>query len=198
MRLIKIFLMILIISFSSCNKTTEAFIVADIPEIYINKSELKLVAIKGQWFYNNSPFNGFAIIEDENNIILEKTGYLNGKREGVYKKWFSNEQLQKEAYYKQNKLVGVTKIWWANNNLASEFHYLDGIKHGTQKMWYPNGQLSKMRNLNMGKEEGMQQAWLENGKIYVNYEAKNGRIFGMNRANLCYKLKEENIQYAKN
>ena len=41
----------------------------------------------------------------------------------------------------------------------------------------------------------MQQAWLENGKIYVNYEAKNGRKFGMNRANLCYELKEEEIQY---
>jgi hypothetical protein len=51
--------------------------------------------------------------------------------------------------------------------------------------------------LNKGKEEGLQQAWLENGKIYVNYEAKNGRIFGMNRANLCYKLKNEKVQYAK-
>ena len=38
---------------------------------------------------------------------------------------------------------------------------------------------------------------LENGKIYVNYEAKNGRIFGMNRTNLCYKLKNEKVQYAK-
>jgi hypothetical protein len=42
----------------------------------------------------------------------------------------------------------------------------------------------------------LQQAWLENGTLYVNYEAKNGRIFGMNRANLCYKLKNEKVQYA--
>ena len=39
----------------------------------------------------------------------------------------------------------------------------------------------------------MQKAWLKNGKLYVNYEAKNGRIFGMRRANACYKLEDEII-----
>ena len=42
-----------------------------------------------------------------------------------------------------------------------------------------------------GKEEGLQKAWLPNGTLYVNYEAKNGRIFGMLRANSCYKLENE-------
>ena len=27
----------------------------------------------------------------------------------------------------------------------------------------------------------------------MNYEAKNGRVFGMKRANLCYQLKNEKI-----
>ncbi|MEM7512572.1 MAG: toxin-antitoxin system YwqK family antitoxin, partial [Bacteroidota bacterium] len=48
-----------------------------------------------------------------------------------------------------------------------------------------------------GKEEGLQQAWRENGKIYNNYEAKNGRIFGLKRANLSYELDNEIIQYAE-
>jgi hypothetical protein len=37
----------------------------------------------------------------------------------------------------------------------------------------------------------MQQAWLETGALYVNYEAKNGRIFGLLRSNLCYQLENE-------
>jgi len=39
----------------------------------------------------------------------------------------------------------------------------------------------------------MQKAWLKNGTLYVNYEAKNGRVFGMRRANSCYKLEDETI-----
>lgn len=46
-----------------------------------------------------------------------------------------------------------------------------------------------------GREEGMQKAWRENGKIYNNYEAKNGRIFGLKRANLCYELENEEVQF---
>jgi antitoxin component YwqK of YwqJK toxin-antitoxin module len=45
-----------------------------------------------------------------------------------------------------------------------------------------------------GQEEGMQKAWRENGKIYNNYEAKNGRIFGLKRASLCFQLEDEIVQ----
>ena len=55
------------------------------------------------------------------------------------------------------------------------------------------GQIAKLRNLVDGKERGVQKAWLANGKLYVNYEAKNGRVFGMRRANSCYKLEDEVI-----
>ena len=62
---------------------------------------------------------------------------------------------------------------------------------GVSKEWFSNGQLSKLRNLVDGKENGFQKAWLQNGKLYVNYEAKNGRIFGMRRANSCVRLEDE-------
>ena len=34
----------------------------------------------------------------------------------------------------------------------------------------------------------------QNGKIYNNYEAKNGRIFGLKRASLCFQLEDEIVQ----
>jgi antitoxin component YwqK of YwqJK toxin-antitoxin module len=69
-----------------------------------------------------------------------------------------------------------------------------GVPHGIQKQWYQSGAKFKHLSLNHGIEEGLQQSWRENGKIYNNYEAKNGRIFGLKRANLCYELEEEIIQ----
>lgn len=49
----------------------------------------------------------------------------------------------------------------------------------------------------MGREEGLQQAFRRNGYLYANYEARNGRIFGLKKAALCYGLEDENIQYEK-
>ena len=46
----------------------------------------------------------------------------------------------------------------------------------------------------MGKEEGIQQAFRKNGDLFANYEAKEGRIFGLKKAALCFGLEDENIQ----
>ncbi|MEO0900948.1 MAG: hypothetical protein AAFY00_02630, partial [Bacteroidota bacterium] len=72
--------------------------------------------------------------------------------------------------------------------------YMNRQRHGYQKKWYPNGQITSITHFNLGKEEGLQQAWLKTGKLYVNYEAKNGRFFGLRRSNLCYQLKDEVVQ----
>ena len=63
--------------------------------------------------------------------------------------------------------------------------------------WYQSGSTFKKINLVDGREEGLQQSWRENGKLYSNYEAKNGRIFGLKRANLCYQLKDETLQVSE-
>ena len=35
----------------------------------------------------------------------------------------------------------------------------------------------------------MQKAWRENGKLYINYEVKEGVRYGLQKAALCYTLK---------
>ena len=137
-----------------------------INSVEVSKKDLVLNQIEGKWF-------------------------VNGKREGVARRWSENGVLRVESTYHQNKLVGVYKSWWENGVLAEESNYVNGLKQGEEKQWYATGQLSKIRQLVEGKEEGLQKAWLPNGPLYVNYEAKNGRIFGMLRANSCYKLEDE-------
>ncbi|WP_424291925.1 toxin-antitoxin system YwqK family antitoxin [Eudoraea sp.] len=157
----------------------------------VSKKDLILNQIEGKWYRNDKPYNGYSIKCYPNGNIKERWGFYKGKREGVARRWSENGVLRVESYYHQNRLVGTYKTWWDNAVLAEESYYVDGTKEGDEKQWYPNGQLSKLRRLVHGKEEGLQQAWLQNGKTYVNYEAKNGRIFGMKRANSCYKLENE-------
>jgi antitoxin component YwqK of YwqJK toxin-antitoxin module len=201
MRLIKYILLLLLCVFGSCKKqvaeSTSISLGKEIVNILIKKEEIKLNPLKGQWYYNKKPFNGYAVVYHKNKSVSEKIGFFNGKREGSYYKFFKEGSIKNEGYYLQNKLHGIKLNYFKSGKIYSESNYVNGQRHGLQKIWFLNGQLAKRKNLNKGKEEGLQQAWLENGILYVNYEAKNGRIFGMNRANLCYKLKNEKVQYAK-
>ncbi|WP_179320438.1 toxin-antitoxin system YwqK family antitoxin [Winogradskyella helgolandensis] len=155
------------------------------------KSDLILNQLEGTWYYNDEPFNGYSVKFHSNDSLQEKLGFHNGKRQGVAKTWSENGVLRIEAYFNQNKLTGVYKSYWENGILALKVNYVDGKKQGEEKQWYSNGEISKIRQLEDNEENGLQKAWLPNGQLYVNYEAKNGRIFGMKRANSCYKLENE-------
>ena len=162
-----------------------------INSVEVSKKDLVLNQIEGKWYYKNQAYNGYSLKFHANDTLAERLGFVNGKREGVARRWSENGVLRVESTYHQNKLVGVYKSWWENGVLAEESNYVNGLKQGEEKQWYATGQLSKVRQLVEGNEEGLQKAWLPNGTLYVNYEAKNGRIFGMLRANSCYKLEDE-------
>jgi len=159
----------------------------------ILKEDLVLNQLEGRWYYNNQLYSGYSVRYYPNDTLAEKIGYHLGKREGITKKWSENGVLRIESHYKDNRLDNVYKSWWENGTLAAQSNYVDGVKQGIEQEWYPTGQLAKKRQLVDGNENGLQQAWLENGKLYVNYETKNGRIFGMRKANSCYKLEDETI-----
>lgn len=171
-----------------------------IPNLQIAKEQLELNQLEGKWYFKNEPFSGYSVVYHPNRIVAERIGFYHGKRQGLAQKFYPDRLLQKEFYYQANKLDGIVKIWSPNPNsiLIVKSNYVKGVRHGVQTKWYHNGQMLRQTNLNMGKEEGMQKAWLKNGKIYINYEAKNGRTFGLKKANLCYELEDEVIQFTSN
>ncbi|WP_299780366.1 hypothetical protein [uncultured Formosa sp.] len=188
---------------TSCNKTARVKTTVTlekrlvIKDFEISKDDLVLNQIEGKWYYNNKPFSGYSIKRYPNDSIAERLGFVNGKREGIARKWSEKGVLRTASYYKHNRLDSVYKTWWENGVLSSQSNYKDGVKQGVEEEWYPTGQLAKQRQLVNGKENGLQKAWLQNGTLYVNYEAKNGRVFGMKRANSCYKLENEVINRNK-
>ena len=170
------------------NTVNNAIVIAGLE---VSKNELTLHQTEGKWYYKGAPFNGYSMKFHTNGTTEERLGFYNGKREGIAKRWSENGVLRVESYYRQNRLVGSYKSWWENGVLGSEANYVNGKMKGMSREWYPSGRLAKERHLIDGMEDGLQKAWLKNGKLYVNYEAKNGRIFGMKRANSCYQLENE-------
>jgi len=185
----------------SCKKTSDAKSTVDIQividSVEVLKKELVLNQVEGKWYYEGQPFNGYSLKYHSNGTLEERLGFYEGKREGIVKRWSKNGVLRVESNYKRNRLNGSYKSWWENGLLGSKATYSNGKLSGVEKKWYSTGQLAKERQLFEGHEQGLQKAWLKNGTLYVNYEAKNGRIFGMRRANSCYQLKNETVVQSK-
>ena len=167
---------------------------ADFPAVQVNASHLKLNAGQGLVYYMGKPFSGTSVARYANGRNSITIDYDLGKKDGKHLKWFDDGTLSYEAHYKTGKLHGAVKTWWRSGTLRSQGNYSLGKVDGTQRQWYKSGALFKQLNYTMGLQEGMQKAWRQNGKIYNNYEAKNGRIFGLKRANLCYQLEDEIVQ----
>lgn len=180
--------------FSLDKKEEETLVIENVDVL---KENLVLNQIEGKWYYNNEPFSGYSLKFHSNDTLGERIGYYKGKREGVARQWSENGVLRIESFYTDNRLDKIYTTWWENGAISSRSNYVKGVKQGEEKEWYADGQISKLRKLVDGNENGLQKAWLQNGKLYVNYEAKNGRIFGMRRANSCYKLEDENIIRSK-
>ena len=49
-------------------------------------------------------------------------------------------------------------------------------------------------NFDKGIESGLQRGYRKNGSLYANYEARNGRIYGLKKSKLCYSLENEKVQ----
>jgi antitoxin component YwqK of YwqJK toxin-antitoxin module len=160
----------------------------------ILKDSVKLIPTKGLVYYHGKPFTGTSVLFADT-VKIESIDYINGKRNGFYRKWYPSGMLSFESEYKIGKQDGTAKTWWKNGQLRSESHFEKSVGNGVQLQWYKSGAKFKRMNLVNGREEGLQQSWRENGKLYNNYEAKNGRVFGLKRANLCYELEDEKVQY---
>jgi len=204
-----IYIMILGICLVSCTQTAMLKTPAStssvdtllvVPDQTVLKSELFYNTKKSLWTLNDQVYSGYAVRYYSDSIQLkEKFGILAGKKQNQSVLWHPDGHYKRIAGYHKGKLHGESKTWTADSLhvLVSHLHYVSGKVHGEQKKWYPTGELFKKLNFKMGKEEGLQQGFRKNGILFANYQAQEGRVFGLKKASLCFSIADEVVQYAK-
>ena len=143
--------------------------------------------------------SGYIISYFVDGSIQKKIGLIEGRKEGVQLTYYPSGELRFSESYADNKLDGKVMRWGIEEGyqLLAELNYKEGKLHGEQRKWYATGELHKLMHIDNGVENGMQKAFRKNGALYANYEAKNGRTFGLKRSNLCYELDDEQVVYAQ-
>jgi len=137
--------------FFYCSKS-ESFIV--------DKSDTALKIENGVLKYFDEPFSGKIVSFYLNNQKKVEINYLNGKKNGIEKKWYKSGKITSERNYFKNLKIGVHEGYWENGSSKFLYHFnSNGEYMGTVEEWYKNGNRYRSFNYLNGKEAGNQKLW---------------------------------------
>lgn len=95
-------------------------------------------------------YRGSGIKGEEN--VAEETNYVNGIKQGAYKKYTLKGMLLEESNYTNGQLDGPAIYKEPNGNLASKGRFKNGKKNGIWE-FYKDGKLVKKENPNAAKRK---------------------------------------------
>lgn len=118
--------------------------------------------------------------EEENQMKSSSENQMkNGKKEGLWKVYFDNGQLEKEGNFKDGKPEGLWKKYHLNGQLKSEGNLKDGKAEGLAKYYYESGQLENEGNFKNDKKEGLWKIYYESGQLESEGNFKDGKLEGL-------------------
>jgi antitoxin component YwqK of YwqJK toxin-antitoxin module len=110
---------------------------------YYHEASKDLMATEN---YSKGKLSGIRKVFYKNHNIAEETTYLNGKKNGPYKKYTEKGVVLEESNYKNDQYDGMATYRDPDNNIIATGPYVDGLKKGLWK-FYVNGKLSSQEVL---------------------------------------------------
>lgn len=131
-----------------------------------NKHELREIKdpISGQLLEQ------FQVVENKEGSFI---------KDGFYKTWFKNGQIESKGLYAENKKDGLWKYWHSNGQIKSEYSFKQDSLDGILKKWYDNSQLSINGKYNNGKLVGEWLTYHDNGQLMSKENYSNGLKQGL-------------------
>ncbi len=146
---------------------------------YICYDTAKIETSNGVVIRNGTPFSGILFKLNNGFDTVFSLCYQNGLKESRSVLYHSTGSLSEERYYSTGKKIGTAIGYWPSGTLKFTYHYKNDLYDGVQEEWFQNGKCYSRKNFNNGYENGMQQCWDSTGLLLANYEARNGRNYGI-------------------
>jgi antitoxin component YwqK of YwqJK toxin-antitoxin module len=166
-----------------------------IPKDIVAFGDKRLQLVNGIYHYKNKVFSGFINQFYPNGKLKKHFSVYQGKMHGTYQSYYEDGKPWEIRTYKNNLSTGKHVGFWPESGKSHfEYNYYEEKMEGLQKKWYKSGKPYLALNYVNDREEGLQQGWRENGKLYLNYVAKDGFRYGLQKAALCYSLRDGKIE----
>ncbi len=116
--------------------------------------------------------------DDEKRRIKEVYTLLDGKKEGMNKKYFEDGKIAAEVPCKDGKPDGLCKYYYEIGGLRFEKNFKSGVQEGPVKEYDGNGKVISEKSYVNGKVEGESRIY-SGGKLLTQENFKNGQRNGL-------------------
>jgi pimeloyl-ACP methyl ester carboxylesterase len=121
------------------------------------KKDSKIYHIKDYYENGQIQMDAFYSSFDKNIKEGSQCNYRSNTKEGPYKKWFENGQVEYSATYEQGLINGLSESWYENGIKESEENWQHGQLHGKVKYWTELGALQFDLNFDHGLNQNPQK-----------------------------------------
>jgi len=94
--------------------------------------------------------------------------------DGWVKKYYKNNKLSSETFYKNGLREGVSRVYYHSGGVSDEIPYVGDEKNGIAKKYHKNGKIYSLTPYVNDKKEGIQKKFYSNGKIWAETPYKRG------------------------
>jgi len=153
-----------------------------------HKAEEKLsnpLVLKDGLLYSDSlstvPFTG----RNKSNMFDMKIEYdvVNGKKEGDFITYYSNDKIQMFGKMKENKNVGEWKYYFPDGSLETSGFYEDDIPTGKWIWFQPDGKVIEEGNYISGNREGEWKSYDSTGALKIIRLYKENELIDSTKVN---------------
>lgn len=124
-------------------------------------------------------------------FISEESYYTEGKKNGNYKKAYTNGKPQEVGTYNMGKRDGKTTWYYESGEKAAEYSYNNGSIDGEVSSYYKNGKVNEFGVYKNNEQTGLWKEFYENGNLKGEGEYKHGQREG------AWKQYDENGKFIK-
>lgn len=110
---------------------------------YYHKASKVLMTLEN---YKNGKLQGLRTVYYPNSKIAEEMNYVNGLKDGIYKKYGQNGTLLEQSTYKNNEYNGEAVFYDSDGVVASKGKFVNGKKANIWQ-FYLKGKLTKEVNM---------------------------------------------------
>ena len=165
-------ILLITVTFISCGQTTR--------EIDLDSEDKDIKRVDGISLYKDTPFTGTVgdYSSDYSNNVVKITTYKDGKKDGLYEKFFKDGDIQEKIMYKNGEKDGLSEeIWYRTRKIKQKSMYKNG-NEDLSESYYEDGQLKFIVNSKNGKNDGPFESYYENGQLEEKTNYKDGKRDG--------------------
>lgn len=131
---------------------------------------------KAETFYNEGILT-YVSFFDTTGKLLKKTEFVKGSGKYVTPA-FVKGRTYIDGEFKNGKRNGLFKSYYSNNKVSAMTTYKAGTRHGKYTHYHYNGKLYETGVYEFGNQEGVWKQYYDNGKLMNVYQYKNGIVVG--------------------